>query len=52
MSKTVNGNTYYTLEESSDILDKNIEKSADLLISELKLKRNIREIKNNNLMHV
>lgn len=46
MTKTVNGKTYYTLKESSDILDINIEKEADLLVSELKLR------KNNNLMHV
>jgi hypothetical protein len=52
MSKTIKWKIYYTLQESSDIIDNNIEKSADLLISELKSRKNTRKIKDNHLMHV
>ncbi len=49
MPKTIDWKKYYTIKESSDILDKNIEKSADLLIWELREKR---EINNNYIMNV
>ena len=52
MSKVVNWKTYYLLEESSKMLDDSIEKSADLLISELKNRKNARKLRDNNLVHV
>ena len=52
MSKIINWKKYYTLKESSEMLDISIDQSADLLISELKARKNTRELKNNNLAHV
>jgi len=40
------------LKESSDMLDSSIEKSADLLISELKSRKEYRKNSNKNLMYV
>jgi len=33
------GQTYYTLEEASDMLDKSIEKNADKLIADLRKRK-------------
>ncbi len=52
MSEIINWKKYYTLKESSEMLDSSIEKSADLLISELKSKKDARRIKNKHLMYV
>lgn len=43
---------YYSLEEFSQKLDKSIEKSADLLVEELKANKKTREIESKNLAHV
>ena len=44
MSLQKSWKTYYSLEESSQQLDKSIEKSADLLVAELKTRKKSREI--------
>ena len=50
MSKIYNWKIYYTFEEAKIISDKNIEKSADRLIEDLRKAK--KEIKSNNEIHV
>ena len=44
--------TYYSLEESSQQLDKNIDESADLLVAELKARKQSRKVESKKLAHV
>jgi len=52
MSLQKSWKTYYSLEESSKQLDKSIEKSADLLVAELKTRKKSREIESKKVAHV
>ena len=52
MSLQKSWKTYYSLEESSQQLDKSIEKSADLLVAELKTRKKSREIEYKKVAHV